>query len=244
MVGFRYILQKVFVYLLWVYAATKALLDWMGRASLFEDADHSRSMINHGLEWIFSTPWWAPICLAGAATLLLFWPNIRGHFSSPAVGLVQKDGVSSGNISAIQLVPSDQVMSLVVTPRRGGTIVSIFVDVSHWTPSLIPSDWSKTERYYLGEMKLRAANVRFSLSVMERGPQGVVGWLWKILKSGGSPSGTRPWFVHGRQRATFVFIDAAGVEEDFPLLLLRPDATSSAHPIVIAPDELPAKAAP
>jgi hypothetical protein len=143
------------------------------------------------------------------------------------------------SISKIQMVPSGEEMALVVTPCRGGTTVSIFVDVSHWTPSLMPSDWSKTERFYLGEMKLRAANVRFSLSVMGRPTEAIVGWLWKILKSDGTPSGTQPWFIQGRQRVVFVFIDAAGMQDDFPLLLLQPDPSTKAHPIVIAPDDLP-----
>jgi hypothetical protein len=143
------------------------------------------------------------------------------------------------NISEIQLVPSGEGMSLVVTPCRGATTVSIFVDVSHWTPSVIPSDWSRPERFYLGEMKLRAANVRFSLDVMGREPEVVVGWLWKILTSEGKPSGTCPWLVHGRQRAVFVFIDEAGTEEKFPILLILPIGLLQEHPIVIAPSDLP-----
>jgi len=163
--------------------------------------------------------------------------DASGHVPSPSSPDTRTPILK--NISEIQLVPSGEEMSLVVTPCRGGTTVSIFVEVSHWTPSLIPSDWSKAERFYLGEMKLRAANVRFSLNVMGRGPEGVVGWLWKILTSDGKSSGTLPWFVRGRQRAVFVFIDEAGTEEKFPILLMLPVGLLHEHPIVIAPSDLP-----
>jgi hypothetical protein len=114
----------------------------------------------------------------------------------------------------------------------------MFVDLSHWAPSLIPSDWSKPERLYLGDMQLRAANVKFSIAAMEKESSTGVGWLWKILKSDGQPSGSKPWLVHGRLRVTFIFIDPAGHEEKFPILLVQP-ARDAQHPIVFAPSDLP-----
>jgi hypothetical protein len=144
------------------------------------------------------------------------------------------------NVSEIQLVPSGEEMALVVTPCRGQTTVQMFVDLSSWFPS---HGWSQTARYYLGEMPLRSANVKFSLSVLGRAPDGIVGWFWKTLASDGTPSESRPWFIQGRQRAIFVFIDATGTQDEFPLLLLQPDPSTKAHPVVITPDDLPIKTA-
>jgi hypothetical protein len=146
----------------------------------------------------------------------------------------------SKNISEIQLVPSGEEMALVVTPCRGGTTVQMFADLSSWFPS---HGWSQTARHYLGEMPLRSANVKFSLSVMGQAPDGTVGWFWKTLNSDGAPSESHPWFIQGRQRAIFVFIDATGTQDEFPLLLLQPDPSTKAHPVVITPDDLPIKTA-
>jgi hypothetical protein len=149
-----------------------------------------------------------------------------------------QDAPSTKNIAAVRLVPSGEEMCLVVTPLKGGVTISIFADISHWTPSLIPSDWSASERFFLGEMPLRAANVKFSLPVMDRGPD-KVGWLWRILKSDGTISGTQPWFVHGRQRVVFSFISPGGIEEQFPLLLVQSAENRDAHPVVVTQSDLP-----
>lgn len=142
-------------------------------------------------------------------------------------------------ISTVRLVPSGNEMSLVVTPARGNVTINMFVDLSYWRPSLIPSDWSQPERLYLGDAQLRAANVKFSIAVMEKEASTGVGWLWKILKSDGEPSGTKPWLVHGRLRVTFIFMDPAGNEEKFPMLLVQPTSDAQ-HPVVFTPSDLPA----
>src|SRR5260221_7636456 len=144
------------------------------------------------------------------------------------------------NISTIQLEPSGEEMKLVVTPCRGQTTVQMFVDLSSWFPS---HGWSQTARHYLGEMPLRSANVKFSLSVLGQAPVGAVGWFWKTLNSDGATSESHPWLIQCRQRATFVFIDATGTRDEFPFLLL-PDPSTNADPVVITPDDLPIKTAP
>jgi hypothetical protein len=152
---------------------------------------------------------------------------------------VSTDNKRAANISSVRLVPSSRELALVVTPACGGFSVGMFADISHWSPAVIPRDWSKVERLYLGDMPLRAANVKFSHSVMEYGVEGLDGWLWKFLDSQGVPSGTRPCFVHGRMRATFVFIDPNGAEERFPFLLVRDAQSGDAPPIVVASSDLP-----
>jgi hypothetical protein len=164
------------------------------------------------------------------------FPALPPTARSPAIETDNRSPVK--NISEIQLIPSGEEMALVVTPCRGRTTVQMFVDLSSWFPS---HGWSQTARYYLGEMPLRSANVKFSLSVLGRAPDGVVSWFWKTLNSDGIPSESHPWFIKGRQRATFVFIDTTGTQDEFPLLLLQPDPSSKAHPVVITPDDLPVK---
>lgn len=149
-------------------------------------------------------------------------------------------GLLPANISAVQFVPSEQKMSLVVTPARGGIKISMFVEISYWTTSMVHAGWSEPARFYLGEMPLRAANVKFSHSVMEFG-QEANGWLWEILQTDGSPSGTRPCFIHGKLRATFMFIDGQGEPERFPFLLVRSlkEKDGNGHPVVLTRDDFP-----
>jgi len=67
--------RKIVLGLLWAYAAFKDGLDWFGRASLFEDSDHTKGMVKHGLELLFSVPWWAATIIAFIGTVLFFWPR-------------------------------------------------------------------------------------------------------------------------------------------------------------------------
>jgi hypothetical protein len=177
------------------------------------------------------------LILVGILWLIRYFQHFPTTARSPAIETDNQSHVK--NISAVQLSPSGEEMALVVTPCRGQTTVQMFVELSSWFPS---HGWSQTARYYLGEMPLRSANVKFSLSVLGQAPDGVVGWFWKTLNSDGTPSESHPWFIKGRQRATFVFIDATGKDE-FPLLLLQPDPSTKAPPIVITPDDLPVKTA-
>jgi hypothetical protein len=75
------ILRRAGLLLLWAYAIVRSALDWMGRASLFNESEHTLSMIERGLNWLFSTPWWVAAGLAVVATVLLFLPNIRDYFT-------------------------------------------------------------------------------------------------------------------------------------------------------------------
>jgi hypothetical protein len=84
--AFRQAAQRVGLAVLWIYVIIKDGLDWVGRATLFEDADHTLGVVKHGLNWLFSTPWWVATGLAVIATGLLFWPNIREFFNRPDVG--------------------------------------------------------------------------------------------------------------------------------------------------------------
>jgi hypothetical protein len=175
------------------------------------------------------------LILVGILWLIRYFQRSPMTARLPAIGVDNRSPVK--NISAVQLFPSGEEMALVVAPCRGQTTVQMFVDLSSWFPS---HGWSQTARYYLGEMPLRSANVKFSLSVLRQAPDGVVGWFWRTLNSDGIASESHPWF---RQRATFVFVDTAGTQDEFPLLLLQPDPSSKAHPVVIAPDDFPVKTA-
>lgn len=144
------------------------------------------------------------------------------------------------NISAVQLVPSGDEMSLVITPSRGGIEVSLFVDVAHHNPG---SGWPKPQRIYLGKVKLLAANHRLSVTVMDRRhedstPPALRGWLWNIIKADGTPSGTRLCSLRGKERATFIFIGPDGDEQKFPMLLLYSDNSPTLSPSVVTFDDL------
>jgi hypothetical protein len=178
------------------------------------------------------------LILVGILWLIRYFQHSPTIARSPAIETDNRSPVK--NISAVQLEPSGEEMKLVVTPCRGQTTVQMFVDLSSWFPS---HGWSQTARHYLGEMPLRSANVKFSLSVLGQAPDGVVGWFWKTLNSDGATSESHPWLIQCRQRATFVFIDATGTRDEFPLLLL-PDPSTNADPVVITPDDLPIKTAP
>lgn len=80
---FRQIAQRVGLAVLWAYTLVRDGLDWVGRATLFEDTGHTLGVVKHGLNWLFSTPWWAATSLAVIATVMLFWPNIRRFLNEP-----------------------------------------------------------------------------------------------------------------------------------------------------------------
>lgn len=213
---------------LWIY-----FWEWI-RSQVYERVQRT---LTPYLEWLTldHIARFGPPVIFAALGFWLFWKTRPEQ--STIEDREEKTIGSIGYISEARLVPSGEKMSLVVTPSRGGVVVSIFVEISQWRPSLIPTNWSEIQRFYLGEMQLRAANVKFSIDVMERPPDTGIGWLWNILKSNGQPSGTLPWLVQGRQRVVFVFIDPNGNEEKFPLLLVQP--ATNTHPLVIAPSDLP-----
>ncbi|MCO5131744.1 MAG: hypothetical protein M9932_14465 [Xanthobacteraceae bacterium] len=149
------------------------------------------------------------------------------------------------NIADIQFGPSGGEMVLVITPKRGGVAVGLFVDIAHHRSggNLDAWGWPKPERLYLGEIQLRAAGHRFSVAIMDRDhesatPAELRGWLWKIVDPNGKPSGTRPCSVRGKERVTFVFIDASGAEQKFPMLLLYAADNPATPPIVVMPHDL------
>lgn len=149
-------------------------------------------------------------------------------------------------ISDLRLVRSDPAkqVSLVVTPARGGTTLGVFVDLSHWSTAIGSARWTGPERLYLGPVQLIAPNLKFSHTVLEKGPPDLSatnlrGWLWKSLKADGMPSGTQPCFVHGKLRAVFVFIDPQGNEEAFPFLLLKEINNPDVAPTVVTLEDFP-----
>lgn len=149
------------------------------------------------------------------------------------------------NIADAQLVRSGDEMALVVTPKRGGVTVGLFADLAHHRSGsdLDALGWPKPQRLYLGEVSLRAASHRFSVPVMDRNhenatPAELRGWLWKIVNTDGTPSGTRPCSFGGKERVTFVFIDANGDEQKFPMLLLYATGNPAIPPTVVTPHDL------
>jgi hypothetical protein len=145
---------------------------------------------------------------------------------------------SAGKIAAVQLVPSGKKMCLVITPKQGGVTLDAFVDVAHHRSgsNLDSLGWPKPERFYLGPVSLRAANLRTSIDVLEQSPPGLpihlTGWLWTIRNSkDGSLNGSKPCFVQGKERVTFIFIDPTNMgEEKFSMLLIRPQGSAPESP--------------
>lgn len=65
--------------LLWVWAAVRLIMDWVGRSTFFEDADSAEGKAVSAFNWLLTTPWYVPAGLASvltAATIVLLW---RSH---------------------------------------------------------------------------------------------------------------------------------------------------------------------
>jgi hypothetical protein len=73
----RLFIQRSVTVCLWLYAIIRGGLDWYGRAAVFDDTSHALGVIERGVNWLFSTPWYVPTFLAAVATAALFWPNIK-----------------------------------------------------------------------------------------------------------------------------------------------------------------------
>jgi len=74
---FRSLIGTTFTALLWTYAFIRGVLDWAGRAEVFEDPQSAKHLAEKALNWLFSTPWWVASLLAIAATFFVFWPRVE-----------------------------------------------------------------------------------------------------------------------------------------------------------------------
>ena len=49
------------------------LMNWIGRSTIYEDTENALNLLEKGLNWLFTTPWWVPGICAGVATVFLLW---------------------------------------------------------------------------------------------------------------------------------------------------------------------------
>lgn len=226
-------------------AVLQALEPWRKEASMPPEAHP-----------ILSNSVWAYIPISLLIIVGLIWLGrqlaIRTG-SREMAGASQTSPLSSSNetklvktISTAQLVPSGKEMALIITPSRGNVTVGLFADVSHHRAGgdLDYSGWPKPERFYLGDVRLLAANHRLSVAVMDQSheestPLPLRGWLWKLVKADGTPSETRPCSISGKEKVVFVFITQDGEEQRFPMLLIYATGNPSAHPTVITQNDIP-----
>ena len=116
--------------LLWAYAIVRNILDWLGRASLFDESEHTLSMVERGLNWLFSTPWWAASGLAVVATGLLFWPNLRDYFSGGSRPPVERD-IAMPETPKVQITATS-------TNQSGGVTAGIYINQAPPPPTFQP----------------------------------------------------------------------------------------------------------
>ena len=69
---FQRIFSGFFVALFWLWTGAIVIVDWIGRATILEDAIHAKGLLERSVEWLISTPWWVPGLLATAITILSF----------------------------------------------------------------------------------------------------------------------------------------------------------------------------
>jgi hypothetical protein len=59
--------------LLWLWAATKFVMDWIGRSTIMEDAEAAQGKLVKSVDWLLQLPWYWPGILATGLTATLIW---------------------------------------------------------------------------------------------------------------------------------------------------------------------------
>ena len=116
------------------------MMDWIGRATLVEDAESARSLVTRGLEWLFQTPWWAPATLATLLTVSLIW-RLREAPPQIVPAISREDGKIDP--WAAHDTPTFVELHLAVAEFRAKTIASS--NVFDTTVSLLGGDKTKLE---------------------------------------------------------------------------------------------------
>ena len=97
------------------------------------------------------------------------------------------------NVASVTLPRSEDGLSLVVTPSRGGVTVGVFLDLSYWQTGgtffggVGALGWSKSERFYLGDLQFRAPNLRVSIKVLEPGPPEIAALTTRLIALSQAP---------------------------------------------------------
>ncbi len=179
----------------------------------------------------------AILCLVTAWSMIAIRHRSR-HVAGHADLSGERVPAKRRNVAALELVPSDQTLSLVITPARGDTKIKMFAEISYWHTSIMSAAWSKPAKFYLGEQPLLAADVKFSHPIMGYEPT-IDTWNLKILGPDGNPSGTLPSFAHGKLRLTLIFVAKEGAEERFSFLLIRSMKNGIVPPTVLTRSDFP-----
>jgi len=96
----------------WIWSATKAAIDWLGRFAIQEDAERAKTMIDQGLIWLFGTPWWVPALLATFLTAALIVMALRDDIGS------SQNKSASANAGPGNKEPTEQELPLREVKQR------------------------------------------------------------------------------------------------------------------------------
>jgi hypothetical protein len=66
----------------YLWTAATLALDMTGRVQLVEAEGGPWGAVAHGLDWLFSTPWWVPAVLAAVTTIFIFQDEITRFLES------------------------------------------------------------------------------------------------------------------------------------------------------------------
>lgn len=61
--------------ILFVWAAIKLFMDWIGRSTVAEDFAQLRDKLPAMVDWLLQTPWYVPASLAGIVSVFVIWLN-------------------------------------------------------------------------------------------------------------------------------------------------------------------------